>query len=278
MTHTKKVDKYRAILFIALAVMFPLGFILRLYELRGHFMILTFEDMLKNNTEFCLLGTTQNILPLVLKNEVFFPIEPVQVVGSIIGIFAVGLTVGSGFCSWACFWGGWEEGFSRIRKKAVIKKINPKLRWTPFAVLVSTAFLSAFFFTSFYCFWLCPFKAVSEFVELSTSLVIIQTVIFLALFIGLVIILPILTKKRTQCSFLCPFGALLSFFHNLNPFEIRINKEKCNECKKCIGVCPVLAISTETLPAGKTNISCIRCAKCVDNCPQNAASYHLLQE
>ena len=93
-THTKKTDKYRAILFITLALAFPLGFILRLYEIRGHYMLLTFEDMLTNNAEFCILGTTQNILPVLAKREVFFPIDPGQVFGSIIGIFAIGLTVG----------------------------------------------------------------------------------------------------------------------------------------------------------------------------------------
>jgi len=90
-----------------------------------------------------------------------------------------------------------------------------------------------------------------------------------------VVILPILTKKRTQCSFLCPFGALLSFFHKINPFEIRIDKSKCSECKKCIQVCPVFAITDESLEKGKTNISCIRCAKCIDNCSKQAIFFHI---
>ena len=260
---------------ISLALAFPLGFILNLYELRGHYMLLTFEDMLISNAEFCYIGVTQNIIPLLVRSEIFFPLEAKQVVSTIIFTMAAGLIIGRGFCSWACFWGGWEEGFSRIRNKATIKKINPKLRLLPFAVLFATALLSATLFTSIYCFWLCPFKTVSEFVEISTPLIIVQTVIFLALFFGLVVILPILTKKRTQCTFLCPYGAFLSFFRKLNPFEIRVDRSKCIDCLKCIKTCQLLAITEETLEKGKTNTSCSMCARCIDNCPKDAISYHI---
>ena len=273
--HKKQTDKYRTILFISFAWAFPLGFIMALLEERGHFMVLTAEDMLVQRAKFCPIGITQNILPLVLKNEVFFPIEARDVVFTFMMVLGFGLMIGRGWCAWGCFWGGWEEGFSLIRKKAVIKKVDPKLRFLPFAVLLSTAFLSAGLFTSFYCFWLCPFKTVSEFVEIRTQVVVIQTIIFLAIFLMLVIVLPILTKKRTQCTFLCPFGAFMSFFHKINPFEIRIDSTKCNNCQNCIRVCPVLAITPETLQKGRTTISCTRCARCIDTCPKGAMSYHI---
>jgi ferredoxin len=273
--HTKKTDTYRAILFISIALAFPMAFILRLYEARGHFMVLTFEDMLLNQAEFCPIGITQNILPMIFKNEVFFPIEAMQVIFTLLVALGIGLVVGRGYCGWGCLWGGWEEAFSRIRKKAIIKKINTNLRWLPYAVLIATAVLSVTLFTSIYCFWLCPFKTVSELVEISTPLIVVQTIIFLVLFAALVVILPLFTKKRTQCTFLCPFGAFMSFFHKINPFEIRTNREKCSDCERCIRVCPVMAITPETLCTGKTNISCLRCAKCIDACPKGAISFHI---
>jgi ferredoxin-type protein NapH len=39
---------------------------------------------------------------------------------------------------------------------------------------------------------------------------LIQNGIFVVLFAALVVVLPLLTKKRTQCSFFCPFGAFQS--------------------------------------------------------------------
>ena len=108
-------------------------------------MVLTFEDMLIQKAEFCHIGITQNILPLVLRNEVFFPIDASDVIFTLMVVIGFGLMIGRGWCAWGCFWGGWEEGFSRIRKKAVIKKIPPKFRFLPFCgVTFYRLFISEF--------------------------------------------------------------------------------------------------------------------------------------
>ncbi len=123
--------------------------------------------------------------------------------------------------------------------------------------------------------WLCPFKAVTEYEKISTFLVMIQTVIFVLLFLGLVIVLPILTKKRTQCSLLCPFGAMQSLMNKINAFEVRINKDKCSHCKVCIGVCPTFSIDEDGLKTGKANLTCTRCGKCISHCPKGAISLEI---
>ncbi|HEX2953751.1 MAG TPA: 4Fe-4S binding protein, partial [Bacillota bacterium] len=35
-------------------------------------------------------------------------------------------------------------------------------------------------------------------------------------------------KKRTQCSFLCPFGSMQSLINKITPFELRVDREKCS--------------------------------------------------
>ena len=90
--------------------------------------------------------------------------------------------------------------------------------------------LSLALFEPVYCMWLCPFKAVSEYVAARNTVGLIQNAIFIVLFGALVIVLPFLTKKRTQCSFLCPFGAFQSLFNKFNVFDVRIDKEKCHTC------------------------------------------------
>jgi polyferredoxin len=87
--------------------------------------------------------------------------------------------------------------------------------------------------------------------------------------------LPILTKKRTQCGLFCPFGAFQSFTNKINPFEIRINKEKCIKCKLCLQACPAFSITEDLLEKGKTRLTCIKCGKCVDVCPKGALLFHV---
>lgn len=88
------------------------------------------------------------------------------------------LVLGRGFCSWGCFYGGWDDGFSRFRKKPVIKKISESWKWMPFAVLIMVALTAAFTLAPTYCEWLCPFKAVTEFEKVTSVKTAAQTGIF----------------------------------------------------------------------------------------------------
>jgi polyferredoxin len=126
-----------------------------------------------------------------------------------------------------------------------------------------------------YCEWLCPFKAVTEFAEVTSFTALIQTTIFVSLFLGTVIVLPILTKRRVQCGLFCPFGAMQSFLNKINVFEIRIDTEKCSHCKRCIQECPTFSLDESSLESGKPLITCTKCGQCVDLCPKEAVSYHI---
>ena len=89
------------------------------------------------------------------------------------------------------------------------------------------------------------------------------------------IVLPILTKRRTQCGILCPFGAFQSATNKLNVFDIRIDKEKCVECGLCARVCPTFSMDEASIQRGRSRISCMKCGKCVDACPKTAISFHV---
>jgi ferredoxin-type protein NapH len=280
MVYTTKTDKYRAILFVTMAVSFPLPFILDLYEARGHFMTLTYEDMVQGYTPFCHVVIPQTLIPAIFKQEIIFPgsfskTSHHNMAGMIVIWLGLTLVLGRAVCSWFCFWGGWEDGCARLCKKPRIKNINRKWTYLPFAVLLAVVLLSAMTLSAQYCWWLCPFKAVSEFVEVSSFKVVIQTIIFFALFAGLVIVLPILTKRRTQCSFLCPFGAMQSLTNVITPFDIRLDPEKCVNCQRCIRECPVFSLSEDSLKTGRPNMTCMRCGKCVDVCSKGAITYHI---
>jgi ferredoxin-type protein NapH len=90
-----------------------------------------------------------------------------------------------------------------------------------------------------------------------------------------VIVLPFLTKKRTQCSFLCPFGAFQSLFNKINVFDVRIVKEKCHTCASCRNACPNMSLTEASIEKGEALMSCMKCGACVDACPRHAMTWHI---
>ena len=142
-------------------------------------------------------------------------------------------------------------------------------------VLLGGALTSAFTLSSTYCFWLCPFKAVTEFEKVDSLRTVVATIIFVSLFAGLVVVLPILTRRRIQCGLFCPFASFQSFFNKLNVFDIRIDKEKCSDCNHCVNTCPTFSLDEASVGRGTTLLSCTKCGHCVDACPKKAVSFHV---
>jgi len=97
----------------------------------------------------------------------------------------------------------------------------------------------------------------------------------LFLFAALVIVLPLLTKKRTQCTFLCPFGAFQSIFNKTSIFDIKIDRSACSPCVLCQKSCPTMSLNDESIKKGETLMSCMKCGACVDVCPKGAAVWHI---
>jgi ferredoxin-type protein NapH len=222
------------------------------------------------------------IVPAALTRAVIFPgsILPTannpHSIAVMIGIWlAMTLVVGKAWCSYICFFGGIEEGFAAIPKRAKIRRLDPRLRLIPWAILLFVVVLSGALFEPVYCMWLCPFKAVTEYPAVHSVETAVQMGIFIALFAGLVVALPFLTKKRTQCAYFCPFGAFQSLFNKMNQFEIRFDREKCVDCTLCQTACPTMALSAESIRAGRTLMNCMKCGACVDSCKKDAAVWHL---
>jgi len=276
MHYTGKTDKFRAILFIIFALSLSFTLISKMMAMRN-VMSFSQADILECKIPFCHLVIPMMILPAVFTESIIFP-------GSIIGGFAniasmvvlwlvATLVLGKGFCSWGCFYGGWDDGFSRIRKKPTIKKISEIWKWMPFAVLIMVSLTAALTLIPTYCDWICPFKAVTEFEQVTSVESATKAGIFVSLFVGMVVVLPVMTRKRTQCSFLCPLGAVNTVSNKVTPFTIKVEKKACTECFKCVEVCPLFALSAEGIKEGKVSVFCCKCGKCVDACSKNAIHF-----
>ena len=271
---------YRRIFQTVFAVGFCIAFIADLIAERGS-MSITSEAMSNSELPFCHIAIPQVLVPLLVTKNIIFPARisgHYASVASMILIWLVcTLTVGRGWCSWICFYGGWEEGFSHVAKKPRIKLLpkNKELREFHFGFMFFIILASLCELACIYCEWFCPFKLVTEFSPVNSIPSLIATIMFVGLFIGLVIVLPILTKKRTQCSSLCPFGAFASLTDRFSIFQMKIDTDKCSGCMKCASTCPFSAIDIKTIQEkkGHPEITCAKCGECVSVCPNKAISY-----
>src|SRR5271157_4256431 len=282
MMRTGNTYRWRRIFFVSVGVLFPVGFIYNIVSMRGT-MGIPVEEMIAGRTPFCFMPIPLLILPAALTRTLVFPGSIVPGGGAsgagmaaMVGMWlAMTLVLGKGWCSYACFFGGIEEGVAAIPNRARIHKIDPRWRYGPWAVLLAMVLLSLALFEPAYCMWLCPFKAVSEYVAARNTVGLVQNGIFVVLFGALVIVLPVLTKKRTQCTFLCPFGAFQSIFNKTSVFDIKIDRTICSPCVLCQKSCPTMSLSDESIKKGETLMSCMKCGACVDACPKGAAVWHI---
>ena len=273
---------YRRIFQTVFAVGFCIAFISDLYSERGS-MAITTQALSNSELPFCHIAIPQILVPLLVTKNIIFPARIAghyAAVSSMILIWLVcTLTLGRGWCSWVCFYGGWEEGFSHVAKKQRVKILpkNKELREFHFGFLFFIILASLCELACIYCEWFCPFKLVTEFSPINSIPSLIATVMFIGLFLGLVVVLPILTKKRTQCSTLCPFGAFASLTDRFSLFQMKIDTTKCTGCMKCASVCPFSAIDIKTIQdkKGHPELTCAKCGECVAACPQKAISYSL---
>ena len=271
---------YRRIFQIVFAVGFCIAFISDLYAERGS-MAITSDAMNNAELPFCHIAIPQVLTPLLITKSIIFPARisgHYAAVASMLLIWLIcTLTVGRGWCSWICFYGGWEEGFRHIAKKPRIKVLskNKEIREFQFGFFFFIVMASLCELACIYCEWFCPFKLVTEYSPLNSIPSLIATVIFIGLFLGLVVLLPALTKKRMQCSSLCPFGAFASLTDRFSLFQMKIDSEKCVGCMKCATTCPFNAIDIKTIQdkKGHPEITCAKCGECIKACPQKAISY-----
>ena len=271
---------YRRIFQIVFAVGFSVAFISDLYVERAS-MAITTQAMSNAELPFCHIAIPQVLVPFAITKSIIFPARisgHYAAVASMLVIWLmVTLTVGRGWCSWICFYGGWEEGFSRLGKKRRLNLLpkNKEIREIHFGFLLFIVLASLCELACVYCEWFCPFKLVTEYAPFNSIPAVIAGVLFIGLFLALVVVLPFLARRRTQCGSLCPFGAFASLTDRFSIFAMKIDAQKCVGCLKCAMACPFGAIDIKTIQdkKGRPEITCAKCGECVNVCQAKAISY-----
>lgn len=274
---TGHVDRWRRIFFSAYAVAFAISFVWWTMGDRGHMWLLD-RETLYSQAPMCHIVVPMQILPILFKKELIFPTAFAGAAFMILLVIVVALVFGRAFCSWGCFFGGQDQLFASLArtKRWKPRSLRPFVRYFSFGLLAFIILHSFATLSPTYCFWLCPFKVTSEFIEVNSFVRVIQTFLFVSLWILLAVFLPFLSKKRIQCGLFCPMGAFLSCTSKINLFGLKIDKDRCKKCNRCIEACPTFSLTKESLDKGLPAITCSKCGACIDSCPEGAMGFSTL--
>lgn len=84
---------------------------------------------------------------------------------------------------------------------------------------------------------------------------------------SIAILFGVIIAPRTWCSF-CPMGTLQRAMGG-KKYQLKVDADKCIDCKKCQKVCPMQLPVIEI----RDDPDCIKCGRCVEACPKQALRF-----
>jgi len=214
----------------------------------------------------CPLGSLQASL-----NEIKFKL-PLYIVGTLI-IF--GILLGRAVCGFLCPFGLIQELLHKIPSPKLKKnKLTRRLSLLKYAVLIIFVFALPVYYlinkgaaVPAFCKFICPAGTLEGGIPLvaaNTDLQKIAGALFnWKIFALVIVIVSSVFIYRFFCRFLCPLGAIYSFFNRHAIIGITVDESKCVNCKACIKQCKMDTCKIN-------DRECIRCGECKKVCNYGA--------
>lgn len=201
---------------------------------------------------------------------------PFYVVGT---IMLFGALFGRMICSFLCPFGFIQELLYKIpgpklKKNAVTRHLTVG-KYVVLVVFVIAMpyilYLTTGLGSPAFCKYICPAGTLEAGIPLVLMNEDLQSIIgfifnwkmtLLAIFL-----LSAIFVYRAFCRFICPLGALYSFFNRIALFGVRVDDDICIHCDACVRFCKMDVKEVN-------DRECIRCGECIAVCPVNAISFY----
>ena len=79
--------------------------------------------------------------------------------------------------------------------------------------------------------------------------------------------------NRFYCRYLCPYGATFGLLNHAGFYDLKLDADKCNDCRRCEEVCDMgIPVWEQGKAHGRVTglEDCMGCARCVVSCPTDA--------
>lgn len=218
----------------------------------------------------CPLGSLQAAL-----SEIKFKL-PLYIVGTLL-IF--GILLARAVCAFLCPFGLIQELIYKIPSPKIKKN-----KWTRRFSLLKYVVLLIFVIglpiyyliqtgvaVPAFCKYICPAGTLEGGIPLISANKSLQNItgklFSWKIFVLIVIVVLSVFLYRFFCRFLCPLGAIYSFFNRHAAIGITVDKTKCSKCGSCVQFCKMDTCKIN-------DRECIRCGECQKLCENNAIIFN----
>ena len=213
----------------------------------------------------CPLGSLQNAVASSGRTIPFYIIGTLLLFGALFGRF---------ICGFLCPFGLIQELLYKIPSPKLKKnKVTRKLSCLKYIILaVFAVILPLMFAYPGFCKYICPAGTLEAGIPLMMydetiaalrgALFNWKAAVLAAVVIGAVIV------YRGFCRFICPLGAIYSFFNRIAIVGVTVDEAKCTKCGRCVRMCKM-----DIKNVGDRE--CISCGECMDVCPEDAVYWKL---
>ena len=211
----------------------------------------------------CPLGSLQTGL-LSSKYKI-----PYFILGTII---LMGLFLGRFICGFLCPFGLIQDILYKIPVPKIKKnKVTRALSYLKYIVLIIFVIIIPLVkLVPGFCKYICPTGTLEAGLPLTIANVSLRSLVGALfswkVFVMVVILLLCSFCYRTFCRFICPLGAIYSFFAPVAVVGIKVDNDKCTHCDACTKLCLM-----DVKKVGDRE--CIHCGTCIKHCPEDAISF-----